>query len=78
MVRGMQEGPETKEAVIQFIPYKYQSRLEHRISRLVSTLVELIKDGFQVEFRAPYRTFSPNQIGRSPRAVLTYLALFEG
>jgi uncharacterized protein (DUF58 family) len=78
MVREMQEDSECKQRVIRFVPFKDKNMLERQISRLASTLVALIKDGFQVEFRAPDRTFSPSRSGGSPRGVLTYLALFEG
>ena len=78
MVREIEEDAQTKEAVISFIPHNDRGMLEKQISRLASTFVELKKRGFQVEFRTPDRTFTQSLTGRSPRAVLTYLALFEG
>lgn len=75
MVREMQDE-ETRGAVIEFDPDKDKRRLEHQISRVASLLVELLKRGFEIEFIAPDRKFTPAQIGRSPRPVLTYLALF--
>lgn len=75
MVREMQDN-ESVGAVIEFNPEKDNTRLEHQISRIASLLVELLTQGFEVEFIAPDRTLSPSQIGRSPKPVLTYLALF--
>ncbi len=76
MVREMHDE-ETRGAVIEFNPDKDTQRLEHQISRIASLFVELLKRGFEIEFIAPDRRFSPAQIGRSPRPVLTYLALFR-
>jgi uncharacterized protein (DUF58 family) len=76
MVREM-EDEEIRGAVIEFHPERDGTRLEHQISRLASLFVELLKRGFEVEFRAPDKTFSSSQTGRSPRPVLRYLALFE-
>lgn len=78
MVREIEEDTENKEAVLSFFPHKDKSVLERQISRVASTFVELKKRGFEIEFRTPDRIFPSNQIGRSPKAVLTYLALFEG
>lgn len=77
MVREM-EDEETRGAVIRFIPERDGSRLEHQISRLASLYVELLKEGFDVEFVTPNGTFSSTQSGGSPRPVLRYLALFRG
>jgi len=76
MVREMQDE-ESIGAVIEFNPEKDNTRLEHQISRIASLSVELLKRGFEVEFIAPDKRFSPAQIGKSPKPVLTYLALFE-
>ena len=78
MVREIEEDTDVKEAVLSFVPDKDKSALERQISRVASTFLELKKRGFEIEFRAPDRIFSPSQIGRSPRAVLAYLALFDG
>ncbi|MGD9653270.1 MAG: DUF58 domain-containing protein, partial [Candidatus Dadabacteria bacterium] len=75
MVKEMEDS-ESPGAVIEFNPETDERRLEHQISRLASLVVELLKRGFEVEFVAPDRTFSQAQIGRSPRPVLAYLALF--
>ena len=77
MVRETEEESDRKEAVLEFIPESERSLLERQISLLASTFLELKKRGVAVEFRAPDRTFNSEQLGRSPRAVLTYLALFE-
>jgi uncharacterized protein (DUF58 family) len=74
MVREMDD--ETKRAVIEFRPERDKTRLEHQISRLASLLMELLKEGFEVEFITPDRTFSSSLTGGSPRPVLRYLALF--
>lgn len=76
MVREM-EDEEVSGAVIEFHPERDRTRLEHQISRLASLLVELLKRGFEVEFKTPDKTFSSAQTGRSPRPVLRYLALFQ-
>jgi len=75
MVKEMEDN-ESPGAVIEFNPETDERRLEHQISRLASLVVELLKRGFEVEFIAPDRKFSQAQIGRSPRPVLAYLALF--
>ena len=75
MVKEMEDS-ESPGAVIEFHPETDERRLEHQISRLASLVVELLKRGFEVEFVAPDRTFSQARIGRSPRPVLAYLALF--
>jgi uncharacterized protein (DUF58 family) len=75
MVREM-DDEESRGAVIEFRPEMDKTRLEHQISRLASLLVELLKEGFEVEFIAPGRTFSSSVTGGSPRPVLRYLALF--
>lgn len=77
MVREIEEETENKEAVLKFVPHKDIGLLERQISRVASAFLELRKQGFDIEFRTPDRTFSPNQIGRSPKAVLAYLALYE-
>lgn len=76
MVREM-EDEEIRGAVIEFHPERDGPGLEHQISRLASLFLELLKRGFEVEFKAPDKTFSSSQTGRSPRPVLRYLALFE-
>jgi len=78
MVREIEEDTDAKEAVLSFVPNKDNGALERQISHVASTFLELRKQGFEVEFRTPDRTFSPSQIGRSPSAVLAYLALFDG
>ncbi len=77
MVREIEEETENKEAVLKFVPHKDIGLLERQISRVASAFLELRKQGFDIEFRTPDRTFSPNQIGRSPKAVLAYLALYQ-
>lgn len=75
MVREM-EDYESRGAVIEFKPENEGTGLEHHISRVASLLVDLLKKGFEVEFITPDGTFPPSQTGRSPRPVLTYLALY--
>jgi len=76
MVREMQDE-ESRGAVVEFKPDGNKDRLEYQISRIASVFVELISRGIDVEFIAPDRKFSSRQMGRSPKPVLTYLALFE-
>ncbi len=78
MVREIEEEADNKEAVLRFTPHKDNSALEREISRVASTFVELLKRGYEVEFVSPERKFSTSRSGRSPRPVLTYLALFDG
>ena len=76
MVREM-EDEEVRGAVVEFRPERDRTRLEHQISRLASLLMELFELGFEVEFKAPDRTFYSSRTGRSPRPLLRYLALFR-
>jgi len=75
MLRELQEE-ESKGAVIEFNPTKDRTQLESQISRAASLLLELIRNNYEVEFIAPDKTFSSSQISRSPRPVLSYLALY--
>ena len=78
MVREIEEDADNKEAVLRFIPHTDNNMLEREISRVASTFIELLKRGYEVEFVSPERKFSTSRSGRSPRPVLTYLALFDG
>jgi uncharacterized protein (DUF58 family) len=69
---------ESKSAVIEFNPSDDKTKLEIQISRAASLLLEFLKHEYEVEFIAPNMTFSRSEIGRSPRPVLRYLALYEG
>jgi uncharacterized protein (DUF58 family) len=68
---------ESKRVIVEFNPAKNGGGLEREITRAASTLLELLNDNYEVEFIAPDIRFSPSQIGRSPRPVLRYLALFD-
>ncbi len=69
---------ESKRARVEFRPDRSSEReLELSITRAASTLVSLLEKDYEVEFITPDRVFSPSQIGRSPRPVLRYLALFN-
>ncbi|HEX3033928.1 MAG TPA: DUF58 domain-containing protein [Thermodesulfobacteriota bacterium] len=68
---------ESKRVIVEFRPTKKRGELEREIISAASTFLELIKDNYEVEFIAPDVTFSPSEIGRSPRPVLRYLALFN-
>ncbi len=72
------EDNETQGVRIEFQPNENKSELEHQISRLAKTIVELIRNGYEVEFIAPDRVITPAETGHSPRPVLTYLALYDG
>ena len=61
------EDEEIRGAVIEFHPERDRTRLEHQISRLASLLVELLKLGFEVEFKTPDTYFPSSRTGRSPR-----------
>jgi uncharacterized protein (DUF58 family) len=76
MLREHQDD-ESKRIIIQFNPAQNKSELERQISYTASILLELLERGFEVEFIAPDRIFSPYEIGRFPRPVLRYLALFN-
>lgn len=68
---------ESKRVIVEFKPTKNGGELEREITSAASTFLELIKDNYEVEFVAPDVTFSPSEIGKSPRPVLRYLALFN-
>ncbi|HSE83912.1 MAG TPA: DUF58 domain-containing protein [Thermodesulfobacteriota bacterium] len=68
---------ESKRVIVEFKPTKIAGELEREITSAASTFLELIKDNYEVEFIAPDIIFSPSEIGRSPRPVLRYLALFN-
>jgi uncharacterized protein (DUF58 family) len=68
---------ESKKIIVEFKPTKNGGELEREITSAASTFLELIKDNYEVEFVAPDVVFSPSEIGRSPRPVLRYLALFN-
>ncbi len=75
MLRELQDD-ESKRVTIEFNP-KDRAKLEREITYTASLLLALLECNYEVEFIAPDRTFSPAQIGRSPRPVLRYLALFN-
>ena len=76
MIRELHDD-ESKSAVIEFNPSRDNTKLEIQISRAASLLLELLKQEYEVEFIAPNVAFSSSEIGRSPRPVLRYLALYE-
>jgi len=76
MYRELQDD-KSKRYIIEFNPTKDESHLELEITRATSVLLELLQHGYEVEFVAPDRTFLPSQIGRFPRPVLRYLALYN-
>lgn len=77
MIRELHDD-ESKSAVIQFNPPDDKTKIEIQITRAASLLLELVRHEYEVEFIAPNVTFSSSEIGRSPRPVLRYLALYEG
>jgi uncharacterized protein (DUF58 family) len=77
MIRELHDD-ESKSAVVEFDPPHDKTKLEIQISRAASLLLELLKQEYEVEFMAPNITFSRSEIGRSPRPVLRYLALYDG
>jgi len=76
MYRELQDD-KSKRYIIEFTPKKDKNHLELEITRAASVLLELLKHGYDVEFIAPDRTFTTSQIGRFPRPVLRYLALYN-
>jgi uncharacterized protein (DUF58 family) len=76
MLRELQDD-ESKRVTIEFNPVKNKGELEREITRAASILLELLERDYEVEFVAPDRTFSPQQIDRFPRTVLRYLALYN-
>lgn len=77
MVRENEDEGEDKEAVLRFIPPADSKKLETQISSVAGVFVELRRKGFDIEFRAPDKVLTSDQIGRFPGAVLTYLALYK-
>ncbi len=76
MYRELQDD-KSKRYIIEFTPKKDKNHLELEITRAASVLLELLQHGYEVEFVAPDRTFTSSQIGRFPRPVLRYLALYN-
>ncbi len=76
MYRELQDD-KSKRYIIEFNPTKDENHLELEITHAASVLLELLKHDYEVEFVAPDRTFTPSQIGRFPRPVLRYLALYN-
>lgn len=76
MYRELQDD-KSKRYIIEFTPKKDENHLELEITRATSVLLELLQHGYEVEFVAPDRTFTSLQIGRFPRPVLRYLALYN-
>ncbi len=76
MYRELQDD-KSKRYIIEFNPTRDESHLELEITRATSVLLELLQHGYEVEFVAPDRTFTSLQIGRFPRPVLRYLALYN-
>jgi len=71
------EDEESRRVRLEFNPEEESSQtLEHEIVRAASTFIELINDNYEVDFVTPSRTFTYRELGRSPKPVLTYLALF--
>ncbi|MGB7293244.1 MAG: DUF58 domain-containing protein [Thermodesulfobacteriota bacterium] len=77
MIRELHDD-ESKSAVIEFSPSDDKTKVEIQITRAASLLLELVRHEYEVEFIAPNITFSSSEIGRSPRPVLRYLALYDG
>jgi len=77
MIRELHDD-ESKSAVIEFNPSDDKTKIEIQITRAASLLLELVRQEYEVEFIAPNVTFSSSDIGRSPRSVLRYLALYNG
>ncbi|MER3446507.1 MAG: hypothetical protein C4291_06505 [Candidatus Dadabacteria bacterium] len=75
MLRELQDD-ESKRITIEFNP-KSRTEVEREITYIASLLLALIERNYEVEFISPDGTFSPVQIGRFPRPVLRYLALFK-
>ena len=76
MIRELHDD-ESTSAVIEFNPVDDESKLEIQISKAASLLLELVKNEYEVEFIAPNKYFSSSEISRSPKPVLTYLALYN-
>lgn len=76
IMKELQED-ESRESFIEFNPLKYKENLESYISRVASTLIELTKNGFEVRFICPDRSFSTQDFGSNIRPILKYLALYR-
>jgi uncharacterized protein (DUF58 family) len=76
MLRELHDD-ESKSVIVEFRPTKNKGELEHQITHVASLVLELLEHGYEVEFRAPERTFLPFEMGRFPRPVLRYLALYN-
>lgn len=70
------EEENSRMVLLEFKPDVSEERLEAYISLVASTFLALIKSNYDVEFIAPDVTFPSHENRRSPRAVLSYLALF--
>ncbi|MEM4658211.1 MAG: DUF58 domain-containing protein [Candidatus Methanosuratincola sp.] len=68
----------SRMVLLEFKPEGSDGRLEAYISLIASTFLALINGHYDVEFIAPDTTFPSHENRRSPRAVLSYLALFGG
>jgi len=71
------EDEESERIYLEFNPGKNTNSLEGEISRVASVFLELLKTSAEVVFVAPTETFSTSSGSRSPKPVLTYLALYD-
>ncbi len=76
MLREMQDE-ESESVILEFIPTKNKSELEKQIVQVASTLMELLRKNYLVDFISPKKTYPHTQIGNPPREVLSYLALYN-
>lgn len=71
------EEEESDTVCLSFEPSGSPAALEGEITRCASLFMELMKTGLEVVVKTPDKTFTARGGGRSPHAVLAYLALYE-
>ncbi len=76
MLKEMQDE-ESESVTLQFNPTKNEGELERQIVQIASTLMELLRKNYLVDFISPQKTYPHTQIGNPPREVLSYLALYN-
>lgn len=76
MLKEMQDE-ESESVTLQFNPTKNEGELERQIVQIASTLMELLRKNYLVDFISPQKTYPHSQIRNPPREVLSYLALYN-
>lgn len=71
------EDEESRRVNLEFDPGENPQSLERSIVLAASVFMELLNNNYEVDFITPTKTFSHREMGRSPKPVLTYLALYK-